>query len=96
MERVMVTDWELVSKDDFYLTNKDWAEKFDPETLQQAKELQAADGLYVAYIVSASNYCVYKQMDASQIFIDGSETEIMFCESEVIGNNHDHVVEYAG
>ena len=83
---VMVTNWEQVDKDDFYLTedNKD----VEPETLKQARESQANGNLYIGYIVAAVNYVVYRQMDARQIFIDEDADEIMSCESAIIDNSH--------
>lgn len=91
---VMVTDWEEVNADDFYLS-EDWAKNINSETLQQAKELQAIGELYFGYTVSAVNYVIYHQMDAGQIFIDSQGNEIMSCESAIIGNKHQDQFEYS-
>ena len=90
---VMVTDWEEVEADDFYLTNEN--KDIKPETLKQAKEIQANDNLYIGYIVAAVNYVVYRQMDARQIFIDEDSDEIMSCEYAIINNNHTDRFQYS-
>lgn len=87
-EYVMVTDWEKVDADDFYLIDENWAKNNNPDGVQQAKELQATGNLYIGYVVAAVNYVVYHQMDAGQIFIDEDGNEIMSCEGEIIGNKH--------
>lgn len=83
---IVVTDWEAVEKDDFYLS-KDWVEN-NPESVKQARKLQKEGKLFVAYIVSAVSYCIYKQMDSNQIFIDEDGNEIMHCETAIIGDEH--------
>jgi len=91
---VMVTDWEEVDADDFYLS-EDWAENVGEETLTRAKELQANGSLYIGYVVQAVNYIVYKQMDSGQIFIDEDGNEIMSCEGAIIENKHKDQFEYS-
>ena len=92
---IMVTNWEKVEADDFYLTDEKWAKNVNPEDLQLAKELQADGKLYLAYTVSAVHYAIYKTMDASQIFIDDDGNEILSCESAIIEDKHKHVEEYS-
>lgn len=92
MDYVMVTDWEKVEPDDFYLSDE-WVENFSvnaKELRQQAKE----GNLYHAYIVGATNYLIYGQMDASHIIIDEDASEIISCEGEVIGNKHEEIQVY--
>jgi hypothetical protein len=93
-EYVMVTDWEEVEADDFYLS-KEWAKNVNPDSLKRAKELQAEGNLFVAYIVPAVHYVIYKQMDAEQVFIDDEGCQIMSCESAVIGNTYETQLEYS-
>lgn len=93
-EYVMVTDWEKVEVDDFYLTDEGWAKNLHPDNLKQAKELAKAGELYIAYVVPAVHYAIYIQMDARQIFIDGEGDQIMSCEGVVIANNHEKCFEY--
>lgn len=92
---VMVTDWDKVDADDFYLTDKQWAENLHPDNLRQAKAMQADGKLYIGYVVAAVNYVIYHQMDARQIFINEDGDEIMSCEGEVIGNSHKEHFEYS-
>ena len=94
-EHVMVTDWDKVDIDDFYLTDDEWAKSVDPETLARAKELQAEGHLYFAYVIPAVHYVIYHTMDSAQIFIDEDGDEIMSCESEIIDNTHKQHFEYS-
>lgn len=92
---VMVTDWETVDAEDFYLTDELWTKHIDPERLARAKELQAEGNLYVAYTVPAVCYVIFRQMGASQIFIDADASEIMSCGGAVIGCTHKEHFEYS-
>ena len=86
---ILVTNWEKVEKDNFYLTD-DWKENEDIESIRNSRELQKDGNLYLAYIVNATSYAVYTEMDADQVFIN-SDAEIMLrCESAIIDNNHKH------
>jgi len=91
---VMVTDWEEVDADNFYLS-EDWAENVGKETMEQAKELQSKGELYIGYVVQAVDYVIYGQMDSGQIFIDSEGNEIMSCEGAIIGNKHKDQFEYS-
>jgi len=93
---VLVTDWDVVDADDFYLTDEKWLDKYDVESIEHMKKLQAEGNLYEAFIVSALNYCIYSQMDSTKVFIDRDQTEIMTCEGEVIGDKHEAAFEYDG
>ena len=93
-EMILVTDWEKVDSDDFYLT-PEWArlQDFD-EQVKSAKKLSKQDKLYVGYIVPAVNYAIYREMDAQQVFINEDMDIVLECESAVIGNNHEKRIEY--
>lgn len=93
-EYIMVTDWEEVNKDDFYLI-KEWYEKGGKENVISAKKLQKEGKLYVAYIVPAVHYAIYTQMDAQQVFIDDEGKFALDCESATISNNHSKRWEYS-
>lgn len=94
-EYILVTDWEKVNADDFYLTDEGWAENCNPDSLQQAKELAVNSKLYIGYVIPAVHYAIYQQMDAGQVFIDDSGDEVMPCESAIISNNHEARFEYS-
>lgn len=85
---IIVTDWEKVEADDYYLS-KEWAEHTG-EDLKEARKLQKQGELYVGYLVDAKNYAIYWQMDADMVLIDSDCNIIVFGESHVIGNNHEH------
>lgn len=87
MDTIIVTDWEKVEKDDFYLS-KEWLEDAGEEQMKEARRLQKEGKLYIAYEVGAVHYAIYTQMDASQVFIDSDGDIIMTCEGAVIGNDH--------
>ena len=84
-EMIIVTNWEKVKKDDFYLS-KDWEEDY-PEEVKRARELQVRTNLYIAYRVPAVSYALYSQMDAEPIFINHDGDFILRGENEVIGND---------
>lgn len=55
---ILVTDWEKVQADDFYLSD-DWAKHTgEIEEITQARELQKEGQLHVAYIVDAKSYAM--------------------------------------
>lgn len=86
---IIVTNWEKVDKNNFYLSN-DWANHESMENIQEARKLQKKGLLYVAYIVSAVNYAIYLQMDADQVFVNDECDIILYCETGIIDNNHQH------
>lgn len=87
---IMVTDWEKVEADNYYLS-KDWAKHTgEIEGVKQAQKLQKQGNLYIGYYVKATDYAVYWQMDSDQIFIDIDGNEVLRCETEIISNNHKH------
>ena len=89
---ILVSNWEQVDKDDFYLTDE-WKKRVDEEdtkTIIQARDLQRNGKLFIAYIVDAKNYAIYRHMDADQVFINSDSDIILHCESAIIDNKHDH------
>lgn len=94
-ELILVTDWERVDKQDFYLTDE-WSDHTgDHEAVQKARELLGEGKLYVGYIVKALDYAIYTQMDASQVFINDDMDVVLACETAVISNDHTKRVEYS-
>ena len=91
-EMILVTNWERVEADDFYLSD-DWKSE-SKERIKAAQKLQAEKNLYVAYIVPAVSYAIYTQMDAQQVFINNDMDVVLDCESVVIENKHDKRIEY--
>ena len=89
---ILVTDWEKVETDDFYLTDE-WM-KEDIDNIKQARQLQEEGKLYEGYIVDAKNYAIYWQMDADKVFINEDMDVVLHCESTVIGNDHKKRIEY--
>lgn len=85
---ILVTNWEHVRADEFYLTDEKWALN-DVEGVNKARELQKDGNLYYAYIVDAKNYAIYTQMDAQEVFVNNDLDIITYCESTVIDNKHD-------
>lgn len=92
---VLVTDYEKVEPDDFYLSD-DWLKSECPcnMTPEQVREMANEGNLFDAYVVSALNYCIYVQMDAGHVFIDADGDVILHCESAIIGNKHENCVQY--
>lgn len=92
---VLVTDFEKVEPDDFYLEDE-WLKTECPCNMTPAKIKQMAkDGeLFEAYVVSALNYCTYSQMDAGHVFIDIDNSVVLHCESAIINNKHEHCEQY--
>lgn len=90
-EMIVVTNWEKVDKDDFYLS-KEWEENQGNRT--KLRKMAREGELFIAYVVPAIDYCIYGQMDASQIFIDMNNEEVLHCEGVVIDNKHEHKWKY--
>ena len=88
---IIVTDWEKVSDDDFYLSNE-WSHSENKYTanIKKARKLQKNNELFYAYIVNASIYAIYRQMDASQVLVNDDCDVVINCESAIINNNHEH------
>ena len=89
---IVVTDFEKVPEDDFYLSDE-WAENCSIDNIVELREMAKEGELFIAYVVDAKIYAIYHQMDASQIFIDFDNNEVMSCESAIIGNKHEDVWE---
>lgn len=90
---ILVSNWEQVDKDDFYLSDE-WSKHEDIDNIKTARKSQKEGNLYIAYVVDAKNYALYSQMDADQVFINGDDDIILHCESAVIDNKHCHRIEY--
>lgn len=87
---IIVTDWETLDVDDFYLTDEWLIDKLD-KTKEEAKKLRemAKNGeIYEAYEVPAKSYALFIQMDATKIFIDRDGNYLFPGEIAVIGNKH--------
>jgi len=90
---ILVTNWETVPKDDFYLSTS-WKENVDKENFKKAKELSKKGRLYYGYIVPATNYALYHTLDAHQVLIDEDCNVLIECENEVINNEHEYKCQY--
>jgi hypothetical protein len=87
---ILVSNWEKVDKDDFYLSDN-WNKEIDNT---EANKLQKHDNLYIAYIVDAVNFAIYTTMDSDQVFIDGDGNIVLRCETAVINNKMDYKIKY--
>ena len=87
---IIVTDYDKVSSDDFYLTDAKWIKDNGIEDIEELRKMAKDGELYYGYEVDAENYAIYSQMDSGQVFIDGDDGVRMICEGEVIGNKHKH------
>jgi hypothetical protein len=90
---MIVTDWEEVDPDDFYLSDEWLDEIGGKERQQELINMANNKELFIAYEVPAVSYAQYTQMDAIQVFIDKSGDVVLTCESAVIGNDHEEVWE---
>lgn len=89
---ILVSNWEKVEEDDFFLSDE-WTQE-EKENISKAQKLQKEGNLYVAYIVDAKDYALFTQMDADQVFINADGNIILRCKSAVITNKHDYRIEY--
>lgn len=89
---ILATDWELVEKDDFYLSD-DWKEE-DKDTKEKAKKLAGFERLYRAYICNPVSYCVSNQIDANEVYINNDFDIIIRCETTIINTNMQKCIEY--
>ena len=91
MDMVIVTDWEPVEKDSFYLTNEKWVQNNGAEAQEACLAALGDNNLFVGYLVGAKTYLGYSQMDAQEVYINSDFEILMYCEGEVIGNKHKQV-----
>lgn len=91
---ILVTDWDKVEADDFYLIDEKWAKQEGYDDIEKFREFQKEGNLYYGYIVDAVHYAIYKQMDADQVFIDRDGNVLMYCESAIISSPMEHAEEY--
>jgi len=92
---IIVTDYEKVSSDNFYLTDE-WLSHSSccDMTPQQIRCMAEAGELFEAFVVSALAYGIYQQMDSQMMYIDADNNVIVRCESEIIGNRHESCEKY--
>lgn len=91
-EFILVTNWEVVDKDDFYLT-KEWLKNNQDKTNEEIKELLREvnnKSVYYGYIVKAVDYAIYYQMDSQQVLINSNCEVLVECESSIIDNKHEY------
>lgn len=92
---ILVTNWEKVDKDEFYLNNEWGKSNYDRlDEVKQARKLQKEGHLFYGYICKAKDYALYYQLDANMVLINGDCDVIVEGESHVIGNDHTHREEY--
>jgi len=94
---VLVTDYEKVKPDDFYLTDEWLVENMGcccDMTPEQVRDMAERGELFEAFVVSALAYCTYRQMDAQMAYVDSDDNIIVYCESEIIGNGYMHCEKY--
>ena len=87
---IIVTDYDKVDVDDFYLTDEQWIKDNSIDDIEELRELAKNGELYYGYEVDAENYAIYLQMDSGQVFIDDEDCVRMTCEGAIIGNKHKH------
>ena len=82
---ILVTNWDKVEDDDFYLTDK-WfrIQGTDKDTREEIRRLQKIGKLYIAYIVPAERFVLDYQMEAFQVFIDEDFNVVLECEGAII------------
>ena len=90
---IIVSDWEKVQPHDFYLSSK-WEKQEDMKRIKEARRLQKEGQLYIAYVVDAKNYAVYRDMDSQQVFMNKDGDIVLNCETAIIGNSHEFRSEY--
>ena len=91
MDMIIVTDHDKVEKDSFYLTDEEWRRDHADEI---EKCEAAGDSLYCGYLVGSTTYCVFRQMDAMEVYINFEGEILMECEGEIIESNHKTAFEY--
>lgn len=93
---IIVTNWEKVSPEDFYLQDE-WLAREQDKTQEESQKIRqdAKDGkIYQAYIVPALSYALYWQMDATSVYINSEWDEVVNAESAVIGTDFNYKQEY--
>ncbi len=92
---ILVSNWEQVEKDDFYLSDEWGKDEYGRlDNTREARDLQRENDLFFGYIVKAIDYAIYAQMDSSEVLINSSGEVIVNCETQVIDNDHEYKVEY--
>lgn len=90
-DMILVTDWEEVEPDEFYLEDQWLVDNFGytKKEAHELREMAKNKELFIGYVVPAKSYAIYMQMDAQQVFIDKNREIRVHCESDVIGNEHE-------
>ncbi len=86
MDEVIVTNWERTDKNNDYLDDS-WA-KLYPDQVAAARKLAEKGQLYDAWLVLATNYCRFRAMDSTAVFINLDGEIILEGEGEVIEKPH--------
>jgi len=85
---ILVTDWDKVDKDDFYLSDE-WLDEIGSKKRQRELRRMAKNNeLFEAFEVPAMSYAIYRQMDAHQVLINEEGDVLLSCESAIIDNDH--------
>ena len=93
-DMILVTNYDEVDKDDFYLSD-DWLSEIGSKKEQRRLKKLAKEGnLYDAWVVPAVTYAIYCQMDAHRVLIDEDGDEVLSCESDIIDDEHQEKWEY--
>lgn len=87
MSNIVVTDWEEIEVDDFYLSDEWISEIGSKENQKELKEMAENNKLFEAFLVDGSDFAVFIQMDAHKVFINEDKEIMLHCESAVIDND---------
>ena len=90
-DKVIITNWEEVVINDFYLSNQ-W--NCDPQLRKKLMKMANDNELYVAYIAFAVHYCIFQAADCLEVFIDDNWNVLLECETYPIKFPKDYVKEY--
>ena len=93
-DMIIVTEWEKIKPNNFYLTNRNWLAEKEADVVKKAVELQKQGGLFFAYLCEAVDFCVYDRLTATEVFINKDCEVIMEleCDGAVIKNkNWEHI-----
>ena len=92
-DKIIITDWDCVDKEDFYLSEK-WISK--QRHRKRLRRMAKNGRLYHAYLVYAVHYCIYHASDCLQVFIDDDWNVLLECEVVPVHFPYDNVREYIG
>jgi len=92
-DRIIMTDWDDVDKDNFYLSEK-WVNNH--KRRKKLRKMAKNNLLYHAYVVFAVHYCIYHSADCLEVFIDGNFNVLLECEVNPVHFPFDSVSEHIG